>query len=167
MCVCVCVVYSNYDWVPGSLVPRLSLGRREGLGIRLGSRYLQSIGLPIVVRQVVLYCWNVNPLCVCVFAEKVKVVKQPESRPISVGERLELVCEGSGVPRPEYLWFKADIHGNPYPMTGHKSSRLVLEEVKKEDSGRYCCRVMNKYHQDFTRWIEVVAKEPQGLNGQL
>jgi mucosa-associated lymphoid tissue lymphoma translocation protein 1 len=102
-----------------------------------------------------------------VFAEKVKVVKQPESRPISVGERLELVCEGSGVPRPEYLWFKADIHGNPYPMTGHKSSRLVLEEVKKEDSGRYCCRVMNKYHQDFTRWIEVVAKEPQGLNGTV
>ena len=105
-------------------------------------------------------------MSLCIVAEKVKVVKHPESRPITIGEKLELFCEGTGVPRPEYLWFRADIQGNPYPLTDQKSSHLVIEEVKKDNAGRYCCRVMNKYNQDFSRWVEIVVKEPQGLNGK-
>ena len=49
--------------------------------------------------------------------------------------------------------FRADIQGNPYPLTDQKSSHLVIEEVKKDNAGRYCCRVMNKYNQDFSRWV--------------
>ena len=65
------------------------------------------------------------------------------------------------------LWFKADIHGNPFPLPDQKSSKLLIEEVHREDTGRYCCRVMNKYNQDFSRWVEVIVKEPQVLSGGL
>lgn len=98
-------------------------------------------------------------------AEKIAITKQPESIPVTIGDRLELRCEATGVPKPEYLWFRADRFGNTIPLPRQKASQLVIEEALREHSGRYCCRVMNKYDTLYTRWVEVVIDTAQGAVG--
>lgn len=94
--------------------------------------------------------------------EKIVITKQPESIPVAAGDRLELRCEATGVPKPEYLWFRADKFGNTIPLPRQKASRLVIDETQREHCGRYCCRVMNKYDTMYTRWVEVVVDTLKG-----
>ena len=56
--------------------------------------------------------------------EDVRIVKQPTSTPVMVGQRLELTCEAEGIPRPKYLWFKGQ-----KPLTDQRVSKLVIENV--------------------------------------
>ena len=94
------------------------------------------------------------------------ITKQPESIPVAAGDRLELRCEATGVPKPEYLWFRADKFGNTIPLPRQKASRLVIDETQREHCGRYCCRVMNKYDTMYTRWVEVVVDTLKGEAGR-
>lgn len=38
--------------------------------------------------------------------EEVRFKSHPEARPAVEGQRLELSCEATGVPQPNFLWFK-------------------------------------------------------------
>lgn len=91
------------------------------------------------------------------------ITKQPSSIPVTIDDRFELCCEATGVPKPEYLWFRADRAGNTIPLPRQKASSLVVKEAQREHSGRYCCRVMNKYDTLYTRWVEVVVDTTRGV----
>ena len=115
-------------------------------------------------RGVSLQSFRTASLSLCL--ENVKITKQPQSCPITVGDRLELKCEATGVPKPEYLWFKAASDNKPRPLPNHKESILLVEEVDRSYTGRYCCRAMNKYGSEFSHWVEVIVSEPPAKLGE-
>ena len=58
------------------------------------------------------------------FPEDVRIIKQPVSTPVMIGQKVELECRAEGVPRPKYMWFKGQT-----PLMDQRGPRLVIENV--------------------------------------
>jgi len=89
----------------------------------------------------------------------VKIVQQPDATPGVEGQKLQLECKATGVPSPNYMWFK-----NPQePLPDHTSDTLVLPKLRQEDAGKYCCRAQNGVNVVFSAWVEVKVLKPAVL----
>ncbi|XP_054713925.1 hemicentin-1-like [Uloborus diversus] len=71
------------------------------------------------------------------------IVELPKSEDLSVGDTLVLICEASGQPLPGITWLlnNTQVTGSAYSAFGH--SKLVVENVGKEDQGTYICLAQN------------------------
>lgn len=85
-------------------------------------------------------------------------MSHPEAVPASVGQRVELECEASGVPKPSYLWFKGR-----EPLPEHTACCLCIEKVSLSDAGQYCCRASNAVNIEFSNWAEIKVNQPKVL----
>lgn len=103
-------------------------------------------------------------LCEHVHAESVKITKQPEATPGVEGQQLILECRATGVPKPNFLWFKAP----NTPLPEQCSDQLILSCLTKEDSTKYCCRAENEVNTVFSAWVEIKVQKPHIVrNGGL
>ena len=92
--------------------------------------------------------------------ERVKITQQPEATPGVEGQQLVLECRATGVPKPNFLWFKEP----DTPLPDHTSDSLIIKRLSKGDSGRYCCRAENEVNTVFSPWVEVKVQKPYILN---
>ena len=80
------------------------------------------------------------------------------------GQQLTLECKATGVPAPNYLWFKSP----KVPLPDQTSDTLLIPALSKEDAGKYICRVENEVNTIFSAWVEVKVQKPHILkNGEL
>ena len=89
-----------------------------------------------------------------------KITQQPEATPGVEGQQLVLECRATGVPKPNFLWFKEP----DTPLPEHTSDTLVIPHLAKGDAGRYCCRAENEVNTVFSPWVEVKVQKPHILN---
>jgi hypothetical protein len=94
------------------------------------------------------------------FTESVKITQQPEATPGVEGQQLILECRATGVPRPNFLWFKAP----NTPLPEQTADTLFIQSLAKEDAGKYCCRAENEVNTVFSPWVEVKVQKPHILN---
>jgi len=93
--------------------------------------------------------------------EEVRFTQHPEAAPAVIGQKFILECAATGVPAPMYLWFKERT-----PLPDHKSCKLVIEKVGKDDAGMYCCRATNDVNVVFSNWAEVKVQKPSILRNR-
>lgn len=100
-----------------------------------------------------------SSLC-CSIIESVKITQQPEATPGVEGQQLILECRATGVPGPNFLWFKAP----NTPLPDQTADTLLIQCLAKEDAGKYCCRAENEVNTVFSPWVEVKVQKPHILN---
>lgn len=93
-----------------------------------------------------------------------KITQQPEATPGVEGQQLVLECRATGVPVPNFLWFKAP----NTPIPDQTADTLLIPRLSKKDGGKYCCRAENEVNIVFSAWVEVKVQKPHILkNGWL
>ncbi|XP_071821894.1 hemicentin-1-like isoform X3 [Apostichopus japonicus] len=88
------------------------------------------------------------------------ITYSPADKEVASGDRLEVTCEASGFPDPEFRWFhnRTEIRS---PPTINGRSTLIRENVMKEDSGLYRCRAENVAGQQSMIFTLLVRVPPQ------
>lgn len=73
--------------------------------------------------------------------------KKPNNGPIhlNIGDRLELLCPAIGNPLPEITWYKNGQYLDMGDMKHHKLAKFQLDDIIRNDSGTYTCRLENRY----------------------
>ena len=95
--------------------------------------------------------------------ETVRITQQPEATPGVEGQQLILECRATGVPRPNFLWFK-----NPRtPLPDQTSDNLIIPRLTRDDAGQYCCRADNGVNVVFSAWVEVKVQKPHILKSSM
>ena len=94
--------------------------------------YLVSIIIIIITITIVIII-----LIFCIAA--LEIIQMPRSQAVQEGRKLVLSCRTRSLPDVSYRWIKDDIE-----IPGANRSDLVLEPVRMQDFGRYCCRVWDK-----------------------
>jgi len=64
---------------------------------------------------------------------------------LSAGDRLELLCPAIGNPLPKITWYKNGHILDMGEIRHHKSAKLQLDDVTRNDSGTYTCRLENRH----------------------
>eukprot|EP00118_Oscarella_pearsei_P003390 m.14122 g.14122 ORF g.14122 m.14122 type:complete len:813 (+) comp25544_c0_seq2:120-2558(+) len=85
------------------------------------------------------------------------------------GSVIQLECKATGLPFPEYKWFKGKVAVEEIPneVVGIRESKLTFKKAKPHHNGHYCCRVMNQLDHAFSNWVEVrVSAMPSGPENQ-
>ncbi|XP_028141177.1 fibroblast growth factor receptor-like 1 isoform X2 [Diabrotica virgifera virgifera] len=80
----------------------------------------------------------------------------------SSGSTLRLSCDASGTPTPNITWYKDGLSPLPRRLTPIKTYKwtLVLEDMEKEDAGKYTCKVCNEVGcKDLQFDVEVNERE--------
>ena len=102
-------------------------------------------------------------MCLWYVLERVKLTQYPEATPGVEGQQLVLECRATGVPKPNFLWFKEP----DTPLPDYTSDSLVIPRLSKGDAGRYCCRAENEVNTVFSPWVEVKVQKPYILNNGM
>ncbi|KAJ1189874.1 hypothetical protein NDU88_006616 [Pleurodeles waltl] len=93
--------------------------------------------------------------------EKVTLIVESPQEPVKEGDTVAMLCEADGNPAPEYTFHRVweskdgqDVEEEIEDVTGEY---LVLENVKKEQSGRYRCRAfdINNAEADIKADVEI------------
>lgn len=95
------------------------------------------------------------------FVEEVRFLQHPQAAPAVLGQQLVLEAEATGVPQPEYLWFKERT-----PLPDQTARTLLIEHVTKEHEGTYVCRATNEVNVAFSNWAEVKVQKPSILRSR-
>ncbi|XP_070581750.1 hemicentin-1-like isoform X2 [Ptychodera flava] len=76
-----------------------------------------------------------------------KFIETPTDYELEINEKIDLVCEATGVPTPEITW---SLNGKPRPGAtgGNGRSILTIEHARKEDEGTYLCTATNDVGQE-------------------
>lgn len=75
-----------------------------------------------------------QPTVPLLLSEEVRFTSHPEARPAVEGQRLELSCEATGVPQPNFLWFK-----EREPLPSHTSNKYTNSSVFMHTIKCYMC----------------------------
>ncbi|XP_035763153.1 mucosa-associated lymphoid tissue lymphoma translocation protein 1 isoform X1 [Neolamprologus brichardi] len=82
---------------------------------------------------------------------RLKVVIQPQSQRLHVGEDLQLECGAVGRPIPRYQW-----HRNGVPIPNSTKRKLLIPHVMQEQQGRYRCEISSSSERMWTNEVDVV-----------
>ncbi|XP_078538305.1 cell surface glycoprotein MUC18 isoform X2 [Lissotriton helveticus] len=93
--------------------------------------------------------------------ETVTLTMESPQEPVKEGDTVTMVCEGDGNPAPQYsfhrVWESKDGEDEEEDIEDVTGEYLVLENVKKEQSGRYRCRTfdLNNPETDIKADLEI------------
>lgn len=82
---------------------------------------------------------------------RLKLVIQPQSQRLHVGENLQLECGAVGRPIPRYQW-----HRNGVPIPNATERRLTIPNVMQDQHGRYRCEISSSTERMWTNEVDVV-----------
>ncbi|XP_071339754.1 mucosa-associated lymphoid tissue lymphoma translocation protein 1 isoform X1 [Trachinotus anak] len=82
---------------------------------------------------------------------RLKLVIQPQSQRLHVGETLQLECGAMGRPIPRYQW-----HRNGVPILNATKRRLMIPHVMQDHHGRYRCEISSSTERMWTNEVDVV-----------
>lgn len=82
---------------------------------------------------------------------RLKLVIQPQSQQLHVGEDLLLECGAVGRPIPRYQW-----HRNGVPIPNATKRKLMIAHVMQEQQGRYRCEISSTSERMWTNEVDVV-----------
>ncbi|XP_030592750.1 mucosa-associated lymphoid tissue lymphoma translocation protein 1 isoform X2 [Archocentrus centrarchus] len=82
---------------------------------------------------------------------RLKLVIQPQSQQLHVGEDLLLECGAVGRPIPRYQW-----HRNGVPIPNATKRKLTIAHVMQEQQGRYRCEISGTSERMWTNEVDVV-----------
>ncbi|KAM9391842.1 mucosa-associated lymphoid tissue lymphoma translocation protein 1 isoform 2-T2 [Pholidichthys leucotaenia] len=85
---------------------------------------------------------------------RMKVVMQPFSQRLHVGEDLLLECGATGRPIPRYQW-----HRNGVPVPSATKRKFVIPHVMQEHHGRYRCEISGSTERMWTNEVDVVIDD--------
>ena len=172
-----CLTYFNVSyktWVTPSELSTLEWTHLEQKPIQIvdgtaGSYSFKLSGLALqsqVKFRIVSYC-NINE----VFKEKVsdailvdrhlaaQIYSLPESRNVSSGETITLICNANGFPEPRYEWTKSLTSSSNLQSDSYTTNNNILtfESISVEDAGTYYCTAHNSPNGTFTQDIRGIT----------
>ena len=86
--------------------------------------------------NLVIYLFQVSP----------QIITPPISQYVTEGDRVDLICRASGVPKPTLVWTfnNGNLPSGINQFNREGESNLVLPSVTKEMNGTYKCTAKNK-----------------------
>uniref|UniRef100_A0A671UH49 MALT paracaspase 1 n=1 Tax=Sparus aurata TaxID=8175 RepID=A0A671UH49_SPAAU len=96
---------------------------------------------------------NVNMFCGKISQShkgRLKLVIQPQSQRLNVGENLQLECGAVGRPIPRYQW-----HRNGVPIPSATKRKLMIPHVMQDQHGRYRCEISSSTERLWTNEVDV------------
>ncbi|KAM6930266.1 mucosa-associated lymphoid tissue lymphoma translocation protein 1 [Xenentodon cancila] len=91
---------------------------------------------------------------------RLKLVMQPQSQQLHVGETLRLECGAMGRPVPRYQW-----HRNGVPVQNATQRKLTIPHVMQDHSGRYRCEISSSTDRMWTNEADVVIDDIYAIGG--
>ncbi|XP_019954747.2 mucosa-associated lymphoid tissue lymphoma translocation protein 1 isoform X1 [Paralichthys olivaceus] len=83
---------------------------------------------------------------------RLKLVIQPQTQRLLVGETLQLECGAMGRPIPRYQW-----HRNGVPILNATKRKLTVPHVTQDHNGRYRCEISSSSERMWSNEVEVVT----------
>ena len=84
---------------------------------------------------------------VYVGSQRPLITQSPVSIKVAAGQKVELKCEASGKPAPNFQWLKndCDVTGSDGVTitTGNGHSTLTINNIQDSHAGKYRCRAFN------------------------
>uniref|UniRef100_A0AAQ5XWY9 MALT paracaspase 1 n=1 Tax=Amphiprion ocellaris TaxID=80972 RepID=A0AAQ5XWY9_AMPOC len=95
---------------------------------------------------------------------RMKVVIQPQSQRLHVGENLQLECGAVGRPIPRYQW-----HRNGVPIANASKRKLTIPHVMQDQHGRYRCEISSSSSSNsermWTNEVDVIIDDIYAIGG--
>uniref|UniRef100_A0A3P8T120 MALT paracaspase 1 n=1 Tax=Amphiprion percula TaxID=161767 RepID=A0A3P8T120_AMPPE len=96
---------------------------------------------------------------------RMKVVIQPQSQRLHVGENLQLECGAVGRPIPRYQW-----HRNGVPIANASKRKLTIPHVMQDQHGRYRCEISSSSSSSncermWTNEVDVIIDDIYAIGG--
>ncbi|XP_075881919.1 mucosa-associated lymphoid tissue lymphoma translocation protein 1 isoform X2 [Nelusetta ayraudi] len=79
-----------------------------------------------------------------------RLVIQPQSQQLHIGEDLQLECGAVGRPIPGYQWYR-----NGVPMPKVTKRKLVIPHATQDHRGRYRCEISSSNERTWTNEVDV------------
>ena len=86
-----------------------------------------------------------------------KIIKQPQSQPVRMGETVTLRCKARGYPAPQYQWVKEGAG-----LLNEIDEELMLDPVTMFDSGKYFCLVSNQVNAQKSDAVDLEVLPSSG-----
>ncbi|CAN9512694.1 unnamed protein product [Ophioblennius macclurei] len=83
---------------------------------------------------------------------RLKLVIQPQSQRLHIGETLQLECGAVGRPIPCFHW-----HRNGVPVPNGTKRKLVIPHVMQDHHGRYRCEISSNTERMWSSEVDVVV----------
>eukprot|EP00064_Thunnus_orientalis_P018228 superscaffoldBa00004124_g18322 len=91
---------------------------------------------------------------------RLKVVIQPQSQRLHVGQTLQLECGAVGRPVPRYQW-----HRNGVPIPGATKRKFTIPHVMQDHHGRYRCEINSSTERMWTNEVDIVIDDVYAIGG--
>ncbi|KAM3611773.1 uncharacterized protein V6R79_024008 [Siganus canaliculatus] len=91
---------------------------------------------------------------------RLKVVIQPQSQRLHIGENLQLECGAVGRPIPRYQW-----HRNGIPIPNATKRKYIIPHVMQDQHGRYRCEISSSTERLWTNEVNVVIDDVYAIGG--
>ncbi|XP_056275766.1 mucosa-associated lymphoid tissue lymphoma translocation protein 1 isoform X2 [Pseudoliparis swirei] len=91
---------------------------------------------------------------------RLKLVIQPRSQWLHVGETLQVECGAVGRPIPRYQW-----HRNGVPVPNATKRKHMIPHSTQDHHGRYRCEISSGTERMWTNEVDVVIDDLYGIGG--
>ncbi|XP_034026840.1 mucosa-associated lymphoid tissue lymphoma translocation protein 1 isoform X2 [Thalassophryne amazonica] len=89
---------------------------------------------------------------------RLKLVIQPQSQQLHVGETLQLECGAVGRPIPRYQWYR-----NGVAIPNASKRKLVIPHVMQDHGGKYRCEISSSSERMWTNEVQVFIDDVYAL----
>ncbi|XP_047447558.1 mucosa-associated lymphoid tissue lymphoma translocation protein 1 isoform X2 [Mugil cephalus] len=91
---------------------------------------------------------------------RLKLVIQPQTQRLHVGETLQLECGATGRPIPRYQW-----HRNGVPISNATKRKLMIPHAMQDHGGKYRCEISSSTERMWTNEVNVVIDDLYAIGG--
>ncbi|XP_075960845.1 mucosa-associated lymphoid tissue lymphoma translocation protein 1 isoform X2 [Anarhichas minor] len=92
---------------------------------------------------------------------RLKLVIQPQSQRLHIGETLQVECGAVGRPIPRYQW-----HRNGVPVPNATKRKHMIPHSMQDHHGRYRCEISSSTERMWTNEVDVVIDDVYAIGGE-